>query len=65
MLENIKELGTVRSPDEGTLPCINNFIAAETCIAVHITVLVGDKNSPFPHPLSDMCFHRLHMHVAD
>lgn len=53
-LQDIQELGTVGSPSEG----INDFTAAEACGTVYLTLLLGDKNSPFPHLLSGMLFHR-------
>lgn len=58
MLEDIQEVGTVGSPNEDTPLGINHFIAAKACGTVYLTLLLGDKNSPFPHFLTGMLFHR-------
>ena len=59
MLEDIQELGIVRSPDEDMLLSINNLISAETCATVRLWAQLSwwviKTLSPFPHPLCLAC----------
>jgi len=59
MLEDIQELGIVRSADEDTLLPINNLMAAEICATVRLWAQLSwwviQILSPFLHPLCLTC----------